>query len=489
MSLKDYKRKRDFTATSEPRGIKTKRCGSQRFVIQKHAASRLHYDFRLEMRGRLKSWAVPKGIPYRKGEKRLAVEVEDHPVSYIGFEGTIPKGQYGGGTVMVWDQGTFEPHDDAPMKSLKAGKLHFTLSGEKLKGDWYLVRLRDEKQWLLIKADRDMRPVSKKLDDTSVRSGKSMEELGESRSVGNSKPSKSIKKSKALSSRETVLTGQSVEFIPPMLARPANSVPMGDWMYELKFDGYRALLMKNGDSIQLLSRNEKDLSAKFPEVIEAASKLKANSAIIDGEIVAVDAKGHSSFQLLQAHALGEARPQILYYAFDLLQLDGQDWKEQPLDTRKNQLEKLIPKKSVLRFSPSLGGDGESLLRQVRDHGLEGLIGKRTDSLYESGQRSGAWVKMKVVQEQEVVIGGYTDPEGSRSYFGSLLIGVYQGKKLRFSGKVGTGFNDKLLRFLKTKLDAIAQDECPFVNLPEKRNGRYGRGITPSEMKQIGRAHV
>jgi bifunctional non-homologous end joining protein LigD len=484
VSLRDYRRKRDFEKSTEPLGRRFLKGQQHRFVVQKHAASRLHYDFRLEMGGTLKSWAVPKGIPFLKGEKRLAVEVEDHPVSYIDFEGTIPKGQYGGGTVMVWDRGTFAAHDKAPLTSLKAGKLHFTLAGKKLQGDWYLVRLRDERQWLLIKADRDMRPVSKKMDDTSARSGKSMKELGESRSVWNSKPTATEKRRVVASSlRKKVRANLTPKFIPPMLARPVSVVPHGEWMYELKFDGYRALLLKDGDEIQLVSRNEKDLSEKFPEVVEAALKAKANQAVIDGEVVAVDAEGRSSFQLLQAHALGEARPPILYFAFDLLQLNGEDWQDRPLTERKEELEKLIPKKTVLRFSPSLGSDGPALLDQIREHGLEGLIGKRADSLYESGRRTGAWVKIKVIQEQEVVIGGYTDPEGSRSHFGSLLIGVYDQKKLRFSGKVGTGFDGKLLRFLKNKLDALAQDDCPFVNLPEKRSGRYGQGVTSAEMKR------
>jgi bifunctional non-homologous end joining protein LigD len=268
-----------------------------------------------------------------------------------------------------------------------------------------------------------------------------------------------------------------------MLARPVSAVPHGEWLFELKFDGYRAVILKQDDEVGLVSRNEKNLGAKFPEIVEAARELKVREAIIDGEIVAVDEEGRPSFQLLQAYALGETRPTLLYYAFDLLELDGQDWKSRPLAERKRQLEKLIKTGTLIRFSPSLGTDGDLLLGEVRKHGLEGLIGKRADSPYEPGQRSGAWVKLKVNQEQEVVIGGYTDPEGSRTHFGSLLIGIYKHGDLHFCGKVGTGFNDKRLGTLKGELDALARKDCPFVNLPEKRHGRYGQGVTPSEMKR------
>ncbi len=476
MSLKEYQRKRDFSKTAEPRGTTPKRDEAKRFVIQKHAASHLHYDFRLEIGGTLKSWAVPKGVPFKKGEKRLAVEVEDHPVSYIDFEGTIPQGQYGGGTVMVWDQGTFEPL--TPVEGLNAGKLHFVLTGKKLHGEWYLVRLRDGKQWLLIKGEKDFPPVSKKLDDTSARSGKSMAQVGQSGSVWQSEPASVVK------SRTTKTSSTSLpKFIAPMLARPVKAVPTGDWSFELKFDGYRALILKSGKRVQILSRNEKDLGLKFPEIAKAAEKLKADRAIIDGEIVALDEQGRSSFQLLQAYAIGEKRPPLLYYAFDLLEADAKDWKARPLAERKDALEKLLPMRGLLHFSAALGNDAEALLPEVRRLGLEGLIGKKVGSLYEPGQRTGNWIKLKLTREQEVVIGGYTDPEGARPHFGSLLIGVFDKGSLKFTGKVGTGFNDKLLRLLKGKMDALAQKDCPFGNLPEKRQGRYGQGITRAKMKR------
>jgi bifunctional non-homologous end joining protein LigD len=494
MSLKEYARKRDFKKTAEPAGKIESGKGHHRFVIQKHAASRLHYDFRLELDGTLKSWAVPKGVPYKKGEKRLAVEVEDHPVSYIDFEGTIPQGQYGGGTVMVWDRGAYEPLSAAPEEELAGGKLHFVLKGKKLNGEWYLVRIRDEKQWLLIKGDKDAKPVSAKMDDTSALSGKSMSQLGKGDGVWNSnredgqpaklpvaKPAKTPKK---LSAQKKTSGSAAEKFIEPMKARLVESPPAGNWIYEIKFDGYRAMAFKNGDAVRLLSRNEKDFSGKFPEVFDAVSELNAQEAILDGEIVALDPQGRSSFQLLQAYELGQKRPPLFFYAFDLLKLNGRNLREEPLAKRKKELEKLLKKRAgVIRYSASLEGDVAELLRRAQKLGLEGLIGKVADSTYEAGKRGGAWIKLKLHQEQEMVIGGHSEPGGSRKYFGALLIGYYEKKELRFAGKVGTGFNETLLKKLYGQFADISQSECPFVNLPEARSGRYGAGVTASEMKK------
>jgi bifunctional non-homologous end joining protein LigD len=480
MSLKEYARKRDFEKTTEPNAQLSKSSRGRRFVIQKHDASRLHYDFRLELGRTLKSWAVPKGIPFKKGEKHLAVEVEDHPVSYIDFEGTIPKGQYGGGTVMVWDRGTFEPLSKAPTKELASGKLHFVLRGAKLKGEWYLVRLRDQKQWLLIKAGEDTKPVSKKLDDTSALSGKSMKELSKGDRVWQSKPANKSSRLVRRRSSNTPLPA----FVEPMKAKLVEALPSGDWLYEIKFDGFRALALRGGSEARLLSRNEKDLGGKFTEVMDSISALQVQDAIIDGEIVALDEKGRSSFQLLQAFELGEKRPPIFFYAFDLLRLNGKDLLDLPVEQRKASLEKLLRKPpGTVRYSTSVENDGEEVLNQARKLGLEGLIGKRLGSRYEPGKRSGAWIKLKIQKQQEFVIGGYTEPEGTRKYFGALLVGVYEGTNLKFAGKVGTGFNEKLLRTLFSEFKKIASDQCPFVNLPERRSGRYGQGVTPAEMKR------
>jgi bifunctional non-homologous end joining protein LigD len=481
MSLKEYARKRDFQKTPEP-GAKLSQPGKgRRFVIQKHAASRLHYDLRLELGRTLKSWAVPKGIPFAKGEKHLAVEVEDHPVSYIDFEGTIPKGQYGGGTVMVWDRGTFEPLSKAPTKELKSGKLHFILNGSKLKGEWYLVRLRDEKQWLLIKAGEDMKPVSKKLDDTSVLSDKSMKELGKGDRVWQSRPSGQSTKRK--SSRK-ISPAPIPYFVEPMKAKLVDAMPPGEWIYEIKFDGFRAEALRGSSEARLLSRNEKDLGGRFTEVMDSVSALDVRDAIIDGEIVALDDRGHSSFQLLQAFEMGEKRPPIFYYAFDLLRLNGKSLLDLPVEQRKAALEKLLKEPpGVIRYSASIEDAGEDLLERARELGVEGLIGKRVGSRYELGKRSGAWIKLKLQQEQEFVIGGYTDPEGTRKYFGAILVGVYEGTELKFAGKVGTGFNENMLRTLSAKFKEIPNDRCPFADLPEKRSGPYGKPMTASEMKR------
>jgi bifunctional non-homologous end joining protein LigD len=485
MSLMEYRRKRDFEKTAEPSGNGHSTTARHRFVVQKHAASHLHYDFRLELDGTLKSWAVPKGVPYAKGEKRLAVQVEDHPVSYIDFEGSIPRGQYGGGTVMVWDRGTFEPLSASPSKELESGKLHFVLAGKKLQGEWYLVRLRDGKQWLLIRGKNDMRPVSKKMDDTSALSGKSMKELAAGDAVWQSdrvavkaspKPVAKEKKAKEENLPET-------KFIEPMKAKLVASPPAGDWIYEIKLDGFRALAFKDGNRVRLLSRNEKDFAVKFPEVLEAVEQLTVKDAVIDGEIVALDPKGRSSFQLLQAYDLGEERPPIYFYAFDLLRLNGEDLRHKPLVARKRLLEKLLEHvQGVVRYSASLEGPPKKLLDEAGRLGLEGLMAKRKDSVYEAGRRSGAWIKLKLHQEQEFVIGGYTPPQGTRQHFGSLLVGFQAKTGLQFAGKVGTGFDEVLLKSLHARFDALSFSDCPFENLPEKKSSRYSQGLTAAEMK-------
>lgn len=533
MSLKEYVRKRDFKRTAEPKA-RVESGGKHRFVIQKHAASRLHYDFRLELDGTLKSWAVPKGVPFKKGERRLAVHVEDHPVSYIDFEGTIPKGQYGGGTVMVWDRGTYEPLTETPSKDLAGGKLHFVLSGKKLNGEWYLVQLRGGEEWLLIKGGEDMKPVSEKMDDTSVLSRKSMAALAKGAGrvwQSNRTDTKSSFKSKIAAlakeseskadrarrnsgSKDTVARSQlkgaskkrvasrakqtatapvsrkrlsgtlTPKFIEPMKATLVDKAPPGEWIYEIKFDGFRAMAFRDRNGTRLLSRNNKDFATKFPEVYDAIAALDVGDAVIDGEIVALDEKGRSSFQLLQAYDLGEQRPPIYFYAFDLLQLNGRDLQRLPLTERKAELERLLNGSTgVVRYSTSLGNEPEKLLRQARELGLEGLIGKRPDSRYEAGQRSGNWVKLKLHHEQEFVIGGYTPPAGTRLHFGALLVGVYDSGELKFAGKVGTGFNTKLLRSLYAQFKKIERAKCPFGDLPEKRSGRYGQGVTAAEMKR------
>jgi bifunctional non-homologous end joining protein LigD len=273
-------------------------------------------------------------------------------------------------------------------------------------------------------------------------------------------------------------------FVEPMKARVVARPPPGNWVYEIKFDGFRALGFKNGSAAALLSRNDKDLGGRFPRVLEAVRSLKIDDFILDGEIVALDHEGRSSFQLLQAHDMGQQQPPIIYYVFDLLRLEGENLQRCPLIERKERLEKALAQGSrLIRYSASLEGDVVELLTHAQKLGLEGLIGKRPDSIYEPGRRSQSWIKLKLVQEQEMVVGGFTDPEGSRPYFGSLVVGYYEKDQLLCAGKVGTGFNDAWLRSLSARFKSLSIATCPFKNLPESRAGRYGAGITAAEMRR------
>ena len=446
MSLRDYSKKRRFEKTSEPKPAAAQPIAKTEkprlFVVQKHAASHLHYDLRLEMEGVLKSWAVPKGIPLDNETKRLAIQVEDHPLEYANFEGTIPKGEYGAGTVEIWDRGEYTVSGVNPVRALKEGKLHLCLKGKRLRGEWTLVRTRDadpkKPAWLLMKTG---------------------------------------------SSDGDTATGRAeVAFLEPMKPKLVAALPAGPgWLLELKFDGYRAIALKSGSSVSLLSRNQKPLN--FPEIAEAVAALPCEVAIFDGEIVAVDEQGRPSFQLLQAREQGDPAP-ILYYLFDLVRLDGADLRNEPLTERKHRLAALLRDASgPLRFSSDLPGSPETVLEQIRGRGLEGVVAKRAASVYEPGRRSGAWVKVKCVNEADLVIGGYTPPGGSRKYFGSVLTGYYEGKQLRFAGKAGTGFDERMLATLHRRFQEMRIPQCPFVDLPSKSAGRWAQGITPAQMKQ------
>jgi bifunctional non-homologous end joining protein LigD len=515
MSLKQYQAKRNFRRTAEPAGGSLRKvAGRQAFVVQKHDATRLHYDFRLEMEGVLKSWAVPKGFPTTHGDRRLAVEVEDHPIDYAKFEGTIPEGNYGAGTVMVWDLGSYEVSGGNPPQALKSGKLHLTLRGKKLKGEWTLVRMRqreheDKPQWLLLKSGDDLPAISARSDDQSALTRRSMNRIASdndaqwqsNRSFGRAagvppadRPSPSRRKNDDGDNTSTIadtaqlnqtrLPKRKLAFLEPMKAALVKTLPKGDhWIYELKFDGIRALALKRGKNIELISRNAKDLTEKFPEVAEALRGLPCKEAIIDGEIAALDDEGRSSFQLLQARELSGERPPIFYYVFDLIQLDGKDLTGIPLLKRKAMAKMLLERApDTIRFSASINAESERILAEMKSRGLEGVIAKQKDSKYEIGRRSGAWVKFKWTTQQEFVIGGYSEPRGTRSHFGALVVGYYEKKKLKFAAKVGTGFDQKLLKSLHQKFQKLTRPDCPFVNLPEKA-GRFGRGLTAAEMKR------
>jgi bifunctional non-homologous end joining protein LigD len=450
--LKRYRAKRDFARTAEPRGAAARAAGG-RFVIQKHDASRLHFDFRLEIDGVLKSWAVPKGIPAAPGERHLAVMVEDHPLDYGAFEGTIPQGQYGGGTVMLWDRGTFRVGGDDPAAALREGKLHLFLSGEKLRGEWALVRFkREEAQWLLFKVGDALKPDRRRWD-RAVASGRTLKEI------------------------TTALPMPA--FLEPMKAKLTTLLPEGDgWLYELKFDGYRFLGGKAGEDTRLWSRTENNFTARFPNVAHALRELKARAALVDGELVVPDEEGRPRFQLIQN---ADDTTPVRAFLFDLVSLDGVDLRDQPLTERRARLAAILPARSgVLHLSTELAGTRESLLAEICERGLEGLIAKRRDSRYEAGRRSGAWVKVKCLLEQEFVIGGFTPPKGTRPHFGALLIGHYRGKKLIYAGKVGTGFDDATLAALHRRMSALRAAHSPFAALPTGPS-RWGSTFTRAEL--------
>ena len=521
MGLKKYKAKRDFSKTAEPKGRKPlpkQVRGACRFVIQKHDARRLHYDFRLQMEGVLKSWALPKGLPWKQGEKHLAVEVEDHPIEYETFEGVIPEGNYGAGTVMVWDSGAYYVYGEQPLKSLREGKLHLVLAGKKAQGEWTLVRIRgrdDEKnQWLILKTGGSAKLPSKKLEDQSVKTGRTMKQIANERDAEwqSNREEKDTSARSTLKARikaalkkkdlehgvgknETVdqatrllkgLPSAKPQFIEPMKARLVDEPPKhGDWLYELKFDGIRAMATKNDRKVSLVSRNGNKLDGRFPEIVEAVKNLPVREYVIDGEVVALDEDGRSSFQLLQGLEMEGRKAPLRFYVFELLQLDGKSLLGLPLEQRKQVLAKICENVGdPIRYSGEISGDVKSLLAEVKRRGLEGLIGKQRNSVYEPGRRSGTWIKLKCINEQEFVIGGYTPPAGSRKYFGAILVGYYEIGKLRFAGKVGSGFTEKSLSMLHKKFRGEEQDDCPFVDLPSKQGGEWVQGITPSMMKKM-----
>ncbi len=514
MALEEYKRKRNFKATPEPEGKVVKKKGKSKaasFVIQKHAATRLHYDFRLEMEGVLRSWAVPKGPSLDPGEKRLAVHVEDHPLDYGGFEGIIPKGQYGGGTVLLWDRGTWSPQEGEgdPVEGYRKGKLKFRLDGEKLQGGWTLVRMHGRQagdngeNWLLIKEnDETAQPGSgdaiTEERPESVESGQSLEEIAaDPERVWESNRTEKAKKNRTdptdRSDELKKLPGARKAKIPAaveaQLATLVDEVPQGEeWIHELKYDGYRALChLKDGEA-RLITRNGKDWTDRFESVAREAETLPADQAILDGEVVVLEANGTTSFQALQ-NALSEGREKdLVYFVFDLLYLDGYDLRPAALEERKTALGALLAGRSqILRFGDHVRGGGEEFYRQACSFGLEGIVCKRADLPYHGG-RSKDWLKVKCLKRQEFVIVGFTDPEGSRVGLGALLLAVYEEKKpgedLVFAGKVGTGFNARTLRDLRKKLDKIVVDKPAFTNAPRGAEARRSHWVKPQLVAEV-----
>ncbi len=568
MSLDEYQRKRHFQATPEP-PPKVEKRSRHRFVVQKHRATRLHYDFRLEMEGVLKSWAMPKGPSLDPADKRLAMQVEDHPVSYFDFEGIIPAGNYGAGTVMVWDVGTWQPLSPIPVNGkyvpgtdaeasamLAKGDLKFRLNGKRLKGDFALVHIRSRRpgskgnEWLLIKkhdeheiagydieqydtsvltkrtmagiagdqdsAEWQSRPATRgklkapwlaealaKLDQKNKKRKRTTEttneEKGELRATLRTTSKISAEtpaRNKAKTSPPLLSVASAVEpsspaysaisahkslpgavmapmpkTIHPMLAEPAEKpFDNPDWLFEIKWDGYRAVAFLADGKLRLVSRSQNDLTAQYPELHDLPKDVKADVAILDGEVVALDAEGRSSFSLMQQRSgirRGRRRVAsrsdipVLYYAFDLLYLDGYDLCRVPLEQRKQTLAERIMPSSILRYSDHHAGQGVALFEAAKQKGLEGILAKRRASLYEQ-RRSREWLKIKITRRLECVIGGYTEPEGSRDYFGSVVLGLYdKNGRLIHVGQAGSGFDQRTLADVWKRLRKLETKKNPF----------------------------
>jgi bifunctional non-homologous end joining protein LigD len=509
MGLQEYKRKRDFKKTPEPAGAVEKNKGNS-FVIQKHAATRLHYDFRLEMEGVLRSWAVPKGPSLDPGEKRLAVHVEDHPLGYGDFEGIIPKGQYGGGTVLLWDRGTWHLEEDAekdPVKAYRKGKLKFRLEGEKLHGRWNLVRMHGEKagedkeNWLLFK-ENDEAAVPGSGDAVvqeypeSVATGLSLEEIAaDPERVWKSNREEKVQKKgtkgtvRTAKAASSPLPGARKAKIPariePQLATLVSEPPKGaEWVHELKFDGYRVLFELRDGKVKAITRGGKDWADRFGVVTRAVAALPAREAVLDGEVAVLLPNGTTSFQALQ-NALGE-NGDMVYFAFDLLHLDGYDLRGVPLLERKQALARLLealPDEGTIRFSDHVQGSGDDFFRHSCSYGLEGMISKRADLPYEGGRGKG-WLKVKCLKRQEFVIVGFTDPEGSRTGLGALLLAVNLGKELVFAGKVGTGFNARTLADLRKRLGKLERSTPAFKKAPRGAEARRSHWVEPKLVAEV-----
>jgi bifunctional non-homologous end joining protein LigD len=531
MALEEYKRKRNFAHTPEP-PPKVEKQTRQRFVVQKHRASHLHYDFRLEMEGVLKSWAVPKGPSLSPADKRLAMHVEDHPVSYFDFEGIIPPGNYGAGTVMVWDVGTWEPLGDAA-EMLRKGDLKFRLHGKKLKGDFVLARMRSRRpgskgtEWLLIKKHDQHAMDEYNIDelDYSVLTNRSLQEIAgdadaEWQSHKKASPGKKVawledaiakadkkkpvaKETKPPAIKTTSASRQrsgsaavrksaasdplvaSIEnltgafkspmprTIHPMLATLVDGpFDDDDWLFEIKWDGYRAIAYIEDGDVRLVSRNQNQFN-DYPELRDLPDYVKTRKAVLDGEIVALDEQGRPSFSLMQQRTGvsfdGRRRAKrtdiaIMYYTFDLLYAEGYNLMRVDLEERKKLLEQIVQNSEILRYSEHFIGQGNAVFKAAADKGLEGMIAKRRKSCYIQ-KRSREWLKIKITQTQECVIGGYTDPRGSREHFGSLILGLYDKGRLMPVGQAGSGFTQATHAEMWERLKKLQTDKSPFAVKP------------------------
>jgi bifunctional non-homologous end joining protein LigD len=539
--LAEYNAKRDFSKTPEPKGKPGKSDGFS-FCVQKHDATRLHYDFRLELDGVLKSWAVTKGPSLVPGEKRLAVHTEDHPLDYGDFEGTIPKGEYGGGTVLLWDRGRWEPEGD-PHQGLKKGNLKFRLHGEKLGGAWHLVRMRErprERQegWLLIKSDDEAARTSDEPDileemPRSVKTSRSLDEIADdttsavwlsnrnsdeaeakskrtgtrssSRTSGKSKErdsSRSRTQTRATEAGATKTATRRIEGkkapmpgqVEPCLALLVEDVPKGEqWLHEIKWDGYRLVAFLKRGKVQLKTRNGHDWTSRFPAIAKALAGLPVEAAVVDGEAVVEDEKGLSSFSALQ-QALSERQSadKAIFYAFDLLHLDGYDLRALPLAARKDRLMELVAsgREGTLRLSEHIEANGEAMMRSACQLGLEGVISKKRDAPYRSG-RTGDWLKIKCTLRQEFVVSGFTPSSALSRAVGSLVLGYYENGRLKHAGRTGTGFTATTARDVWKRLQPLKSPKPPFgdpLNTLQKRDAVWVKPDLVAEVEFRGWTH-
>jgi len=483
VALDEYRRKRQFKETPEPRGG-TKPARGNRFVVQEHHATRLHYDFRLEVDGVLKSWAVPKGPSLNPSDKRLAVQTEDHPLEYARFEGTIPAGHYGAGEVIIWDEGTFEPEGSLPARrQIERGELKFTVHGEKLNGSFVLVKLRASKSgkdWLLIK-HRD----SAARDDWDIK--EHPESVVSGRMI-RPRIKDAAARERARAKREApppidlpqgAKRAAMPERVIPALATPTEK-PFSDpeWLFEIKWDGVRTLARVKDRQLKLWSRSQRDITREYPELVGLPDSVNGHDVWLDGEIVALDEEGRSDFQMLQQRFSVQSpsadlmrKVPVVYYVFDILYCDGHDLHKVPLIERKKLLSRILKTDSLIRYSDHQIQHGRELYDLARKHGLEGIIGKQIHGVYPEG-RTKSWFKFKFEKELDAVVGGWTEPRKSREHFGALLVGLYDGNNLGFIAGVGTGFSSKLQADLAERLRALRISECPFVEEPRTREKAY-----------------
>jgi len=512
--LAEYNRKRDFKKTAEPAGKRAAGKGGNLFIVQKHAATRLHWDFRLEVDGVLKSWAVTKGPSPDPEIKRLAVRTEDHPMAYARFEGTIPQGEYGGGSVMLWDQGTWEPIPGKSAKDIDQGHLHFTLDGERMKGEWLLVRMKPRpgekrENWLLRKVEDEYAEGGDPLVDkclTSVLTGRSMAEIasderGEHSLKGKKGKAfaeemeqaarhnrKQAKKPTAARAKKRGAAGKPPKFRPPQLATLVDNVPVGNgWMHEIKFDGYRALIAAASDKVLVYTRSGKDWSDKFVPLTRSFAELDLPPCLIDGEIVAYDSKGNPDFSSLQkvlkrGHGSQGKSDALAFHGFDLLELDGEDLTGLPNIERKERLEALLREaKPPIHVADHVIGAGEKLFEQMCRAGQEGIISKTVDGKYRSG-RGRAWVKVKCTMRQEFVIVGWTKSSAKGRPFASIALAQHEGGKLVYKGRVGTGFDSDALEELAAKFKPLQRKSAPVE--VERAEARGVTWLTPKLVAEI-----